>query len=290
MRDIIRQFLLYSASERRAVIVLCVLIVLVCIAPSAYRCYEASPKAIATDSSTIRAIALFKTEYGNDSIDAENPTVANSSSLFSFDPNTIGITEWLKLGLTEKQAAVIEKYKGKGGKFRKPEDLRKIYVLSDEMKEKLLPYIVIAKEKDNDFKTIVEKPLILDINSADSGDFEELRGIGPARAARIVKYREQLGGYISIDQVAEVYNLPDSVYQEIKPHLILKEVNIKKLNLNEADYETLKKHPYIKGKIAGALIKWRGYNGRFESLDQLKEIKPMNELQLERLKPYISIE
>lgn len=290
MRDIIRQFLLYSASERRAVIVLCVLIVLVCIAPSAYRCYEASPKAIATDSSTIRAIALFKTEYGNDSIDAENPTVANSSSLFSFDPNTIGITEWLKLGLTEKQAAVIEKYKGKGGKFRKPEDLRKIYVLSDEMKEKLLPYIVIAKEKDNDFKTIVEKPLILDINSADSGDFEELRGIGPARAARIVKYREQLGGYISIDQVAEVYNLPDSVYQEIKPHLILKEVNIKKLNLNEADYETLKKHPYIKGKIAGALIKWRGFNGRFESLDQLKEIKPMNELQLERLKPYISIE
>ena len=290
MRDIIRQFLLYSASERRAVIVLCVLIVLVCIAPSAYRCYEASPKAIATDSSTIRAIALFKTESGNDSIDAENPTVANSSSLFFFDPNTIGITEWLKLGLTEKQAAVIEKYKSKGGKFRKPEDLKKIYVLSDEMKEKLLPYIVIAKEKDNDFKTIVEKPLILDINSADSGDFEELRGIGPARAARIVKYREQLGGYISIDQVAEVYNLPDSVYQEIKPHLILKEVNIKKLNLNEADYETLKKHPYIKGKIAGALIKWRGYNGRFESLDQLKEIKPMNELQLERLKPYISIE
>ena len=290
MRDIIRQFLLYSASERRAVIVLCVLIVLVCIAPSAYRCYRTAPKPSAIDSSKIRAIALFKTEYGNDSIDAENPTVANSSSLFSFDPNTIGITEWLKLGLTEKQAAVIEKYKGKGGKFRKPEDLRKIYVLSDEMKEKLLPYIVIAKEKDNDFKTIVEKPLILDINSADSGDFEELRGIGPARAARIVKYREQLGGYISIDQVAEVYNLPDSVYQEIKPHLILKEVNIKKLNLNEADYETLKKHPYIKGKIAGALIKWRGFNGRFESLDQLKEIKPMNELQLERLKPYISIE
>lgn len=290
MRDFIRQFLLYTTSERRAIVVLCVLILIAYLVPVVYRRYEAIPTPTARDSSTAADIALFEKEYDMDSTATQALPNAGKVVLFTFDPNTIGIEDWLRLGLTEKQAAVIEKYKSKGGRFHKPEDIKKIYVLSDELKARLLPYIQIAKEEYKDIPIEKEKELIIDINTADSTAFEELKGIGPYRASKIVKYRELLGGYSDVAQVAEVYGLPDSVYQSILPHLTISPVTLHQINVNEADYETLKKHPYIKSKIAHAIIQWRGYNGRFETIEQLRELKSINDLQWQRLKPYISIE
>src|SRR5690606_21765446 len=118
-----------------------------------------------------------------------------------------------------KQARVIEKYKPKGGHFRKEEDIRKILVLSEEQKEKLLPFVKIEKTPQNavfpnhrESISKYEKPQV-DINTADSAMFEKLPFIGAKRAANIVKYRTWLGGCYAIEQVAEVYAIPDSVYQ-----------------------------------------------------------------------------
>ncbi len=296
MRDLLRQFMLYSRAERRAIVALTLMIIVVLIVPKAYRFYIAGQAVPTVDSTFSKEVADFQRAYVVDSTsalsDISNDTKPEAE-LFYFDPNTIGIADWLRLGLSEKQAAVIEKYKAKGGKFYKPDDLRKIYVLSDALKDKLVPYVQIEKDEAYTYKEEVpkaEKFYSIEINTADSAAFEELRGIGPARASRMVKYRNMLGGYVRVEQIAEVYGMPDSVYEDIKPHLTVNPALVKKIDVNEADYETLRKHPYIHAKIARAIIDWRGYNGKFETVEQLKEVKAVNETVYERILPYVRVE
>lgn len=222
--------------------------------------------------------------------------------LFDFDPNKIGLADWVKLGLSEKQATTIENYKAKGGKFRKPEDIRKIFVLSDEKKEELLPYVVtgetppIAKEKaqfeksDIKERIVYERPkIIVDINLADSAGFEKLYGIGPKLASRIVQYREWLGGFYTIDQIREVYGLPDSTFQKLKPDLRISAIELKKIAINSADYNTLKKHPYTRN-LAYRIVKYRDSNTPFKTKEHICRIPEMTDELCRKLQRYIVLE
>lgn len=108
---------------------------------------------------------------------------------FVFNPNTANAEELQRLGFSEKQAAAICNYRNKGGRFRRKEDFAKSFVVADSVYRRLEPFIEIPK---------------LDINRADSAQFDELPGIGPYFAAQMVRYREQLGGYVSTEQLMDI--------------------------------------------------------------------------------------
>lgn len=140
MRQFFRQFMLYSRSERRAVVALTVLIGLVVIAPGVYRYYFVRQNVMYNHAAQYKDLLAVNGRYNENSVTGNQDSdvqVKQAVKLFYFDPNTIGIGDWVRLGLSEKQAAVIEKYKSKGGRFRTAEDIRKIYVLSDETKGQL---------------------------------------------------------------------------------------------------------------------------------------------------------
>jgi len=276
VRDFFRQFLLYSRPERRAVVTLLLLIVTVILVPKAFHYYTAIPKITLADSSLVREITLLNKA---DTIQ-EDEIDTSRSNLFQFDPNIIGVADWVKLGLSEKQAAVIEKYKSKGGRFRKPDDLRKIYVISDEMKDRLVPYVHIGRD---------ESFYYIEINTADSAAFEELDGIGPTYASHIIKYRNALGGFYRVDQVGETHGISDSTFLLIKPHLTVNPALVTKMDINEADYETLRKHPYIHARIAHAIIGYRNMNGRYESLEELKKLKPITDELYNKIQHYLIV-
>lgn len=121
---------------------------------------------------------------------------------FRFDPNTVSAGELERLGFSEKQAASIVAYREKGGRFNRPEDFARSYVVSDEMFERLEKWIDIP---------------LLNINEADSAAFDALPGIGPTFASRMVAYRESLGGlYSSPDQLLEIYNFDEERYSKIR--------------------------------------------------------------------------
>jgi competence protein ComEA len=266
MRDFLRQFLLYSRSERRAVIALVVLIVIVLLIPKVHRFYIAKPQILPDTlykEFTKIERPIDTSEIETDSASRREQDRGSSGKvLFFFDPNTANIDTWLRLGLSKKQAESIEKYKATGARFHKPDDLRRIYVLSDEMKDRLVPYVSIgsattASMPSYPHKNSANSSYAIEVNTADSAAFETLYGIGPYRASKIIHYRTLLGGFYSIDQVSETPKLPDSVYRQIKPHLKVDPSRVIKININTADYETLKKHPYIHGKIANAIINYR---------------------------------
>lgn len=221
--------------------------------------------------------------------------------LFAFDPNTATEAELRRLGLPEKVALNIIKYRSKGGAFRKPEDFKKIYGLGEKDYEALAPYIrfaeiakipnatIVTPTKSPDFPLRGSQSLLIDINHSNIEDWQKLHGIGAAFAKRIINFREKLGGFSSVEQIAETYGLPDSTFQQIKPHLQSSPV-FRRLAINAADIETLKAHPYIDARLAAAIVGYRTQHGVFSSVEDLKKIKVLSPTALAKLQPYLSFE
>jgi competence ComEA-like helix-hairpin-helix protein len=129
----------------------------------------------------------------------------------------------------------------------------------------------------------------IDINAADTSAYISLPGIGNRLADRIIRFREKLGGFYSIDQIAEVYGLADSVFQKIKPLLKLGPFSIKKIDINTATLEELKAHPYIKYTIANSIVQYRSQHGTFSTLEDIKKIVLITEEVYVRISAYLVI-
>jgi competence protein ComEA len=218
-------------------------------------------------------------------------------ALFQFDPNTLPVEGWQRLGLNEKTSKTIAKYRSKGGKFYKPEDIKKIWGMPEGFFERVKDYIVIVPAQNNypqnDFaKTAYTRPekkiVVVAINEADTAAFIALPGIGSKLASRIISFRDKLGGFYSIDQVGETYGLPDSTFQKIKPSLQLSGP-VKRLNVNTASKDELKMHPYIRWNLANAIVEYRNQHGSFKSLEELKNIMAIDEATYSRIVHYLSL-
>ena len=143
--------------------------------------------------------------------------------------------------------------------------------------------------KDYEKPIYKKESIIIDINHADSLDFQALRGIGPVLSKRIIKYRNLLGGFVDINQIQEVYGISDSLFNTIKPLLRLDTVNIKQININQCDIKELNSHPYLDFYQSKAIIKYRQDKTHIDSIQELNLIQIIDSQTLNKLKPYIKL-
>lgn len=216
--------------------------------------------------------------------------------LFRFNPNTLDKEGWERLGLSAKQAQSIVNYTAKGGRFYKPEDLQKMYTISPEMYNRILPYADIpesvnvskndspSEKKDYAKKTHV----MIDVNTADSTQLDQIKGIGGTFALRILKYRERLGGFYKKEQLLEVYGLDSSKYAEIKDQITIGHTPLKTININTASFNDLKRSPYLSFKQINAIIQYRRQHGNYTGIADLKKIVLLNPEMIDKIMPYIS--
>jgi DNA uptake protein ComE-like DNA-binding protein len=218
------------------------------------------------------------------------------ATLFPFDPNTLDAAGWKKLGINGRTTRTIQHYLAKGGQFRTAADLQKMYSLRKEDFDRLMPYIRIAvlpplySPGKPPVKYVKAPPAIIDINGADTAAFISLPGIGSKLASRIVNFREKLGGFYSVQQVAETFGLPDSTFQLIQPRLQCERVTLQKININTADVNTLKQHPYIRWNTANAIVQYRQQHGLFHSPEELQQIVLITPELYQKLVAYITVE
>lgn len=212
---------------------------------------------------------------------------------FKFNPNLISAEQWQELGLSEKQAAVIRRFLDKGGKFRIKSDVAKMYCIRPQEYQRLLPWIelpdsVVYEKKFSSPDFATRKALIIDINTADSADFEKWRGVGPVMASRIVRYRERLGGFIAQEQLKEVYGFSDSLYQTLLSTMTLTDtVAIKKIAIKSITFDELRKHPYVDYKLARMIINYRDQHPHMNIPTDLRALPLVSDEIFRKLAPYL---
>jgi competence ComEA-like helix-hairpin-helix protein len=319
MSSAIHRYIKFSKKEGIAAIIVAIIIVPLAFLPMFKKNVDSNTKVDAVDSTFVSEAAntYSEKETTNNEVRSAGSYRRNASyekntnaTLFNFDPNTATQSELLMLGLRDKTVQTLCNYRAKGGKFKTADDLKKVYGLRSEEFERLKPFIVIngnqknekfrnenfPNENTNDASVSVSSPkyenkrkaIAIDINEADTTAFQSLYGIGSKLAARIVNYRNKLGGFYSIDQVGETYGVPDSTFQKIKPFLNLKENTIQKLNINSASYDALNAHPYISSKLAYLIMKYRKEKGNFTDIDAIKELAEQTNDSYEKIVNYLS--
>ena len=202
---------------------------------------------------------------------------------FPFDPNQADIEELKQLGLATKTAKQIIRYRESGGTFRKKEDLKKIYSLSQEEYQILEPHIQIEKPGSNRKEKVYST---ISINTQRVEDWQQFKGIGPSYAQRIIQYGEKLGGYHHTQQLYEVWGIPDSVIQQ---HLSYVETKgeITQLSASKASYKTLLRHPYLRSKQVQLITRFREAHKGQISWKDIQALPCFTPEELDRLAPYI---
>lgn len=204
-----------------------------------------------------------------------------------FDPNLYQEKDWLYLGLSPKQVNVVMKFTERG--VYSTEDFSKIFVIPETL-FLLIKDSLVFPERPSKFNTNKTLPVFVavDINIATFEDLEKLPGIGEYMANQIIKYRDHLGGYVSKEQLLEVYNMRPELFDQFEAKIQIQQ-KAKRLNINTITFEELNAHPYISKALANSLVKMRIQKGTYKDLEEIKESKLMNEELFDKLKPYLTL-
>lgn len=219
-----------------------------------------------------------------------------------FDPNTADSTLLVTVGLKPWMARNLIRYRNAGKVFRRPEDLQRLYGMTDSLYSTLLPFIQIDTAalagslgmcrgvSDTDtvitaYTPRIKRDTILDLNTADTTEFMLLRGVGRFTAMQIIRYRQALGGYYSTSQLYEISEIANDRIDSLLPHLYADTSLITPIDVNRASVKQLYRHPYISYKQAEQLYDLRRRKLRLHSPDELSAVFSPDERQ--RLLPYL---
>lgn len=312
MQNPLKGFFYFTRGERRGILVLVTGIILVFLFGYFYS-YRREQQPLSEEEMRQQTIAVAEYEDFIASVQEKQKKRekdfsryplkrAIPVSLFPFNPNTADSAAFHRLGLPEWMARNILHYRSKGGRFRKAEDFRKVYGLTEEQHRALMPYIRIAPEDtvrhtrlhaslmSNDStappKTVLYKypaGTVVDLNLADTTELKKIPGIGSGIARLITNYRQHLGGFYRIEQLQDIH----LDYHQLRPWFYIDIRAIRPINVNRSGIEKLRNHPYINFYQAKAFVEYRKKKGKLHNLKPFALYEEFSETDLERISHYI---
>ncbi|MBL0740281.1 ComEA family DNA-binding protein [Chryseolinea lacunae] len=296
----VRDFFGFSRAQVNGFLVLLPLLVIILFAPTVWKAWRLPrPYDNTKDQAKLDSlVAFWVAAQQNDSVVATGGAKSKKQTLlFAFDPNIISVAQWQQLGLSAALSTRIAHYREKGGKFRVKADLLKIYGVDSAFYHRVFSYITLPEKKDTLFAhkpfpaDVRKKPEVVrfDLNQADAEQLESLYGIGEKLALRILKFRDALGGFVSLQQLSEVYGLDTAAIRQLEKRcFVVENFQPKKLNVNTADEKTLAAHPLIRRTAARIIVAYRKEHGEFNSPDDLRKIHGLDVQIIDKIAPYLT--
>ncbi|MBA3971095.1 MAG: helix-hairpin-helix domain-containing protein [Bacteroidetes bacterium] len=229
----------------------------------------------------------------------DSRSTALKAERFTFDPNNLPETDWHRLGLTEKQIRAIKNYESKGGRFKTKQDLKKMYCIKETLFNSLEPYIEITASpaffKDGKVERELTKSIgsvnvaLLDLNTADSAALTSIKGIGPFYAKSIIKYRNELHGFVTKEQLMEVWKFDQEKFNTVEKYIYVDPSGVKKVNINTCEAAELKS-AYIKWHVANAIVNYRKSHGKYTTLEEIKKTDLVDDETYRKIVPYLVVD
>ncbi len=284
LEKFIKMYFYFSPSERKGIIILLLLTILVVFIPSVYRLLKPLNNTYVSISKLNKLDSINVTNTAND----QESILTNPINI-----NTASDDELKQLGLSEKNIATVHNYLSKGGKLKSIDDLKKLYGIKPDVMEQLTPFIVFTNDTNYTLDTYADSTIkkktpfkAIELNTTDSATLVKLYRIGPIMAGRIIEYRNKLGGFLDLNQLMEIYGFDEDILYDLHGKIYVDASKAKKINLNTVSEEELKQHPYFKYKLARIIINYRLQHGNYKSYTDLLNIKIVNDSILTRIKIY----
>jgi len=207
--------------------------------------------------------------------------------IYPFNPNFISDYKGYKLGMSVEEIDRLMAFRKENKYVNSSEEFQKVTGISDSLLNKISPLFKFPdwiQNKNNystekrvfSMKTFPkkEKFIILDINEATKEDLMKIYGIGEGLSSRILKQKEILGSFVSMEQMKDVWGLSPEVINELSIHFkAIVPLNLKKINVNEASLKELAQFSYFKYGLAKQIVTYRSMNGNFNNIEDLAKIK-----------------
>jgi DNA uptake protein ComE-like DNA-binding protein len=211
------------------------------------------------------------------------------SKIYPFNPNFITDFKGYKLGMSVSEIDRLLDFRKKNKYVNSAEEFQNITKVSDSLLNVISPYFkfpdwVNNKKEFKNFKNYSnkafakkEKVIIIDINKATKEDLIKIYGIGEAISIRILRQKESLGAFVSMEQLKEVWGLSPEVIENLNTHFkILSLPDIKKIDINNASVKELSQFPYFNYQLAKQIVTFRSMNGDIKNVTDLTKIKGLS--------------
>lgn len=288
--------ILYFRRRERIAIILLFIIILAIIAIINIDFHEYDD--INTGELSKQQIRVSK-EYA--SKDKQSPT-PEFKNLKVFNPNTDSIDNLIAAGLPNKLAQNIVNYHLKGGRYRIKSDLKRLYTMNDSIYQLIEAYIDLPDSKPKQIKETAQPtknrrlnntqtysktykyPIgtTISLNSADTTELKKIPKIGSYTASKICRYRERLGGFYTIKQLAEIDLEPADFEKWFK----IDSQSVIKRDINKLDFKELLRHPYMSYEQVKTFFNYKRKHGDIRSFKQLQLLDNFEKSDLERLSIY----
>ena len=302
MKNPFKEFLYFSMGDRRAIVALG------CIAVFAV--------------GVLMVVDAWKEKEGNVktgekvAVDVEEKEERGEVVMRMFDPNTVDSLTLIGFGLKPWKVKNFLHYRAAGKVFRSAEDLGDTYGWTAEDVERVASYVRVGKKygksgrnekhekygknennwndgkrwekkekperPSNKFQTLTK----VDVNTADTAMLRRIPGVGAKISEAIVRYREKVGGFYSVEQLREI----KMVSPELLEWMEVSSPNVQKIPVNEASFQALNSHPYISYEQTKALLQYIRLYGKVKDEQALLETGIFTKEDVERLKPYLVYE
>lgn len=305
-----KNFFFFSGSQRAGIILLLFLILLVLTFRFVWLERVNNDFAFESDSAFLQEFedfkqslvsidSLRKAERENRFKRASQASIA-AAELFPFNPNELDSAGFVRLGLSQRIASNILKYRSRGGRFRDAEGFSRVYGISEAKYAVLKPYIIIPAEKklpaETDSiplgtdKSQQELHFWVELNTADTTELMRIKGVGRYIATGIVHYRNQLGGFLKTDQLLEVRGITPENFDAISSFCKVNESLIRKIRINTASVDRLRTHPYLNFYQARQIYELRRKKGKLQNIDELSKLSELDNITIEKIKVYFSFD
>ena len=209
--------------------------------------------------------------------------------IYPFNPNFISDYKGYKLGMTVLEIDRLLAFRKQNKYVNSPEEFQAVTKVSDSLLNAISPYFkfpdwVKNKKEFKEYKKYAnaafakkEKWVVIDINQATQEDLIKIYGIGEAISLRILKFKENLGGFVSMEQMKDVWGLSPEVIENLNSHFKVSTLpNVKKVDINNASIKELSQFPYFNYQLARQIVTFRSMNGDFKNIDDLTKIKGLS--------------
>ena len=206
--------------------------------------------------------------------------------IYPFNPNFISDYKGYKLGMSLKEIDRLLAFRKDNKYLKSAEEFQKVTKVSDSLFNRISPYFkfpdwvnkknVSISNKQYAQKSFSkkEKIVVMDINQATQEDLMKVYGIGEGLSLRILKQKESLEAFVSMEQMNDVWGLSPEVVTELKNHFkVLSFPKIKKILINDASLKELAQFSYFRYVLAKQIVTYRSMNGNIKNIEDLIKIK-----------------